>query len=281
MTTDPYTLGNVRVPLDLGRSVSLDLSPREALNLAISAVIAVTSSVRDTGYDLTDHLDAITEDLAHAATAFGRNRAPNLETWHPDAYRTQTLPQPDVDKDCDGYSVGVIITDPQDRILMIERVNAPAGIAPPAGHIDEHGTAEDTARAEVCEETGLTITSLDLLGRWRRSNVCRRRHLASGPGHDWTVYTAQATGTLTAQPDETRNPRWYTRDELQDLAYRTVSYAYGLMSDAEFAAAPGLEPVWADFLYTAGRIQLLPGDLSMINKLACRSPYHLSEEGHQ
>jgi hypothetical protein len=63
-------------------------------------------------------------------------------------------------KTCDNTSVGIVITDHQSRYLMFDRATFPPGTAPAAGHIDDHGTAEDAARAEVEEELGLTVTGL-------------------------------------------------------------------------------------------------------------------------
>lgn len=168
-------------------------------------------------------------------------------------------------KTCDNASVGVIIRNHSGDLLMFERVKPPVGIAPVAGHIDEHGTAEDAARAEVAEEVGLTVQTLTpVLSGWR-GNRCRRR---GGDGHRWTVFEAQVTGDVTTAADETRDARWYTPAEAQALAARTAAHARGELTVEEFAATPGLEPVWVEFLTDAGLIRTNSADLYFIERLA-------------
>lgn len=193
-----------------------------------------------------------------------------------------TLPwvPPEVTAVCDNTSVGVIITDDQGRLLMLQRVKPPAGIAPVAGHIDGHGSPEAAAYAEVAEEVGLTVTSLTLLvPRYGRGNVCRRQHGPEGPGHWWTIFRASVTGDITPGVEEVRNVRWYTPEEVQRLAYRTAAYACGDITPAAFEADPGLEPVWVHFL--AGHFDLSSAYMAKIDRLACRSPYPQPDtEGH-
>ena len=66
-------------------------------------------------------------------------------------------------KQCCGTSVGVLVLNQgADRLLMITRATAPAGIAPVAGHaLDEHASYAAAARAEVAEEVGLQVTALN------------------------------------------------------------------------------------------------------------------------
>lgn len=68
-----------------------------------------------------------------------------------------TTPASTSPKPCDHMSVGVLIQNDAGEYLMFERATAPAWIAPPAGHVDDHGEAEDAARAEMSEEVGLTV----------------------------------------------------------------------------------------------------------------------------
>ncbi|MDI6098186.1 NUDIX hydrolase [Actinoplanes sp. NEAU-A12] len=178
-----------------------------------------------------------------------------------------------VTKRCDNTSVGVLITNREGQHLLFARNTPPVGIAPAAGHVDEHGSPEQAARTEVAEELGLTVTTLIPLAQQWRTNICRRQHGPHGPGHHWTVYRAEVTGTITASPREARNPRWYTTTELQYLAERTADRARGRISVAEFAANPGLEPVWVGFLYHAGLITLSLRDLDRVDYLASQSPY--------
>jgi len=58
---------------------------------------------------------------------------------------------------CDNKSVGVIVQNDGGDILLLHRARFPFGMAPPAGHIDDHGSPEQAAVTEVFEEVGLTL----------------------------------------------------------------------------------------------------------------------------
>lgn len=171
---------------------------------------------------------------------------------------------------CDNLSVGVLITDRAGRHLMFDRARPPVGVAPVAGHIDDHGGAEDAARAEVAEEVGLTVTGLTPLRSAWRDNRCRRAPGPRGIGHRWTIYRAEVTGDLAPSAEETRNARWLTPAEVQTLADRTAAYAHGEVGDTSWAAAPGIEPVWVEWLAAAGIVAVTPATLSLIDRLAGR-----------
>jgi ADP-ribose pyrophosphatase YjhB (NUDIX family) len=170
---------------------------------------------------------------------------------------------------CDHKSVGVLLPDEAGRRwLMFRRVRFPVGIAPAAGHVDGHGGFAAAARAEVGEELGLQVQVLrQVTGGWR-PYPCRRLASQPLPGHRWAVYLAEATGQLRPDPAEAAGARWYTRAELQRLADRTVAHALGLITPVEFAADPGLEPVWLDWLRAAGLIEVEPTDLYAVDDLA-------------
>jgi 8-oxo-dGTP pyrophosphatase MutT (NUDIX family) len=171
-------------------------------------------------------------------------------------------------KTCDNASVGVIITNDAGAFLMFERATFPPGIAPVAGHVDTHGTTRQAAEAEVREEVGLTVLSLSEITTAWRNNRCRRHPGPRGTGHHWTIYHAVVTGDLDPSERETRNARWIPRDQLQVLADSTSAYARGGLTDSEFTAQPGLEPVWVQWLYEEGIITLSAGELRLIDELA-------------
>jgi ADP-ribose pyrophosphatase YjhB (NUDIX family) len=168
---------------------------------------------------------------------------------------------------CDHTSVGVIIAQ-RGRYLLLTRARPPAGVAPPAGHIDQHGGPVEAALAEVAEEVGLRVTELcELVTGWR-DNTCRRR--PAGPvGHQWTVYRARGvTGRLRASRTETRGARWYTPAELVGLAERTAAYADGRLAEADWQSRPGIEPVWCQWLTRAGVLRLSRRELAAVDEVA-------------
>lgn len=152
---------------------------------------------------------------------------------------------------------------------MFERVNPPAGVAPPAGHVEDHGSPEAAAAAEVFEEVGLQVVSLTELATGWRDLRCgsRRLQALSGPSHVWTIYRAVVAGEVAANVAEARHPNWFTRGEVQVLADRTVGYARGLVSAAEFAALPGLEPVWVDWLARLSWVDVAEPDVAQVRLL--------------
>ncbi len=159
-------------------------------------------------------------------------------------------------RNCDNMSVGVIIRSPEGEFALLKRARFPIGIAPPAGHIDEHGRPEQAAVAEVHEELGLMI-ALDGLrntviqGR-RVNNQCRR---PGGDHHDWRVYeSTEYSGVLTPDADETQGAGWYDPDQLQALADRTKAFQAGQLSQAAWETNPGLEEVWLDFFTELGYV---------------------------
>ena len=178
---------------------------------------------------------------------------------------------------CDNASAGILIRDDHDRYLMFDRNTLPHGCAPCAGHVfDEHASYPDAARAEVAEEVGLAVEHLTSLpaGGWR-DNRCNRRPGRLGVGHEWRIYQAEVSGELNPSPRETRNVRWLTLAEIQALAGRTAAHASGLVSAAEFAADPGIEPVWVRFLTDLHLITMAAGDLEAIERVACHGGHQL------
>jgi ADP-ribose pyrophosphatase YjhB (NUDIX family) len=174
---------------------------------------------------------------------------------------------------CDHKSVGVIVTHAvTGRYLLFARATPPVGIAPPAGHVDDHGGWEDAARTEVTEEVGLVVDDLRLVADGWRDNRCRRP--SSAPhGHDWHVYAATVTDTtLNPSPRETRGAAWRTKGEVIDLVERTAAHARGELDEDEFTARPGIEPVWAQWLVDAGVVSLSRHELRLIDAFALQDP---------
>lgn len=174
---------------------------------------------------------------------------------------------------CCGTSVGVLVHDDTDRLLMITRGWYPTGVAPVAGHIaDEHTNAVAALTAEVREETGLTVTSHRVLWEGWLPNLCQSLPALPIPGHRWVVAAATAVGELTPDPEETRGASWYTPAEVQTLARRTLAYGRGEVSQGAYQTSPGLEAVWLRHLATAGLLRLSSDDLAVAERLYTTPP---------
>lgn len=178
---------------------------------------------------------------------------------------------------CCGTSVGVLITDQSRRVLMIQRATHPSGIAPVAGHAADEGQAsfQAAAVAEVREEVGLAVTEPDLHGLYHRrlANLCGAQVPANPPGHEWIVYRARSwSGSVELAPDEASGAGWFTPADIQGLAERTVAWADGRMTDAEWNADPGLEPVWVWILDELQMIEVDRPDLLRVFAIAATPP---------
>ena len=175
-------------------------------------------------------------------------------------------------KTCCGTSVGVLILSPDRReLLMIERNTPPAGIAPVAGHaLDEHPSYQAAAEAEVAEEIGLQVTGLteSAVGGFHPGR-CRR---TGSTGHVWELFEATVTGQINASTREVAAVGWWDLDQIQYLAERTADHAAGLLDAAEFAARPGLEPVWCQWMWELGHLDLSTQELDDIKHLAATPP---------
>jgi 8-oxo-dGTP pyrophosphatase MutT (NUDIX family) len=144
---------------------------------------------------------------------------------------------------CDNKSVGVILYDSEQGLLLINRAKPPYGWAAPAGHVDDHGDSTTTAIEEVYEETGLIIaaSSLSLAIQNRRiaGECCR-----GGVYHDWDVYIASAPhGEINTNPDEVQGIMFADQATLHAL------HTQAILSNPQ---NPGLEPVWQTFLSELG-----------------------------
>ena len=69
----------------------------------------------------------------------------------------------------------MLIRNDRGELLLVERKLYPFGFAPPAGHVDDHGSFEKAAEDEIREEVGLTSGKLKLVAEGRKDNRCRRQ----------------------------------------------------------------------------------------------------------
>ena len=116
------------------------------------------------------------------------------------------------------YSVGAVIRK-GDRYLIIERKKFPPGFACVAGHIDEGENPEESVIREVNEESGLNVSSLNLLTEEYISwNKC-----GDGvKGHHWYVFECKTSGEIKQNVSETKSIGWYSKPELANLKLEEV-----------------------------------------------------------
>jgi 8-oxo-dGTP pyrophosphatase MutT (NUDIX family) len=175
-----------------------------------------------------------------------------------------TSPAP---KQCDGHSVGVLVIDTDGRLLIGDRADG-AGAAPVAGHVyDAHPSPRAAVRAEVLEEVGLTVTTLTEITSGYRANRCKRGDGPDGPGHVWHIYRARAVGQVDVDPGSYTRVRWADADALRALTERTIAYARGAVSAAEWVEQPGLELVWPLWLQMAAIVDVPRGALEQIERV--------------
>jgi hypothetical protein len=174
---------------------------------------------------------------------------------------------------CDNASVGILISDDRGRHLMFDRNTLPDGCA---GRRARVRRPRQLPQCRVCRSRRGTRAqrraSHAAAGRGWRNNLCNRGPGRLGTGHQWRIYQAAVSGELNPSPRETRNVRWLSPTEIQRLAERTAAHAHGRIAAGEFAAAPGIEPVWAAFLADLHLITMGGADLEAIERVACFGP---------
>ena len=124
----------------------------------------------------------------------------------------------------------VIIPDARGAMLMERRRHPPGRWGLPGGLMELGESAEETARREVCEETGLTVGELKLEGVY--SGPGQYLQAANGDEiHCVTIaYSSRdISGALQADPSESLGFAWiYPCDHFDDIAgnYRRIVEDY-------------------------------------------------------
>ena len=102
-----------------------------------------------------------------------------------------------------------VIIHYQGGVVLIERKNPPYGWAIPGGFMEYGESAEDGARREMQEETGLELEQLALFTVRSEPDRDSRFHTVT------VVYTADGVGTMQAG-DDAANAQVFTLDSLPD-----------------------------------------------------------------
>lgn len=162
----------------------------------------------------------------------------------------------DIPAICDNRFVGVLITDGEGRYLISDRAT---GVGLVCGHVGQHQAYRDAARAVAGGHTGLEVLTVHLLAASWSPDPCRQGPGQADIGQQWQIW-----GVLACRyppPREASNVRWVSGRDLRHLAARTVLYHSGDISDAEFAADPGIAPEWVGVLERLLVITVPPGNL--------------------
>jgi len=133
---------------------------------------------------------------------------------------------------CNHLSCGMLVKDLKGRYLLIERMKYPIGFACPAGHLEEGESFEQAAKREL-----------------KSQNPCRRK---GGDWHEWKIYEIKTAGEVIIEPTEVKKYLWSGPKNLRKLAERTAERESGKISESEWNANPGIEPVWRDFFKELG-----------------------------
>ncbi len=105
-----------------------------------------------------------------------------------------------------------IITEIDNKLLLIERKNKPYGWALPGGKVDYGENVETAAVREMLEETSLHIYDLKLFGVYSDPDRDPRQHMVS------IVFTAKAKGEPKAG-DDAKNLALFEKGNLPEMAF--------------------------------------------------------------
>lgn len=113
-------------------------------------------------------------------------------------------------------SVGAVITNRQEEVLLLERSDTPGAWQFPQGGIDDHEEPSTAVLREVREETGILPEYLSLLHQHPRlisyelPQEWRSPKLGRGQTQRWFffLYLADPTAILLPRPGEFQQWRW-------------------------------------------------------------------------
>jgi 8-oxo-dGTP pyrophosphatase MutT (NUDIX family) len=125
----------------------------------------------------------------------------------------------------------VVATDAQGRLLLVRQFRHALGaftLEPPAGHVDAGETPEQSARKELCEETGYEADTLELI-------ACLSPSTARYTNRMWVYFAANVRPA--------KNPAHAREAGMECVLYDGGIRA--LMDNPEFFAAGALAAIFA------------------------------------
>jgi 8-oxo-dGTP diphosphatase len=135
-------------------------------------------------------------------------------------------------------TVDVVIYDPEQGVVMIERANPPHGFALPGGFVDMGESVEEAAVREAREETGLDVELTGLLGVYSRPDRDPRGQTIA------TVFTGRAKAPDALQAgDDAKRAAFYPLHALPGaIAFDHAEIVQDFMQAQ--AGLRTLAPVW-------------------------------------
>jgi putative (di)nucleoside polyphosphate hydrolase len=118
--------------------------------------------------------------------------------------------------------VGMVVVDPDGRVLALERVDIAGAWQMPQGGLQRGETVEAAAWRELAEETGLgprQVTLEDVCELWvgyELPNEYRKPKTGRGQTHRWLLFRLLAQREVPDLPadSEFRRAQWMTIDDL-------------------------------------------------------------------
>ncbi|SIN69138.1 NUDIX domain-containing protein [Halodesulfovibrio marinisediminis] len=111
-------------------------------------------------------------------------------------------------------TVDIVIYDPNQGVVLIERANEPHGWALPGGFIDYGETCEAAAIREAKEETNLDVTLTELIGVYSDPTRDPRHHTMS------VAYSAVANDvSILTAGDDAQNARFFPLESLPHIVF--------------------------------------------------------------
>lgn len=176
---------------------------------------------------------------------------------------------------CPGGCVGARLrrraADGSWEYMLIGRAWWPIGWAPVAGHREHWQTDHDAVVAEMSEEANLSVVWAEEMFSIYLPNFCKAPPHATRPGHQWTVFDVEVSGTLIPDLEETTGAEWVTADQLQELANVTIRHAVS-GGAARDLPARALEAVWVKLYFMTGDISATEEELAAVGLLYATFP---------
>jgi ADP-ribose pyrophosphatase YjhB (NUDIX family) len=135
-------------------------------------------------------------------------------------------------------AAGVIAEDREGRVLLVRRAKEPARglLGVPGGFVDIGETAEDSARREAREETGIDVEGLLFLGSWP---ILYEWRGVTYPVVDLYFTGRVGDGTAASARHEVEEVVWLRPEEVDpaDLAFPTTRSAFALFLEVRESPA--------------------------------------------